>query len=183
MKNAGKEKRKLNAFDVLVIFLVICLLATFAYRIYEGVSEENNRGSSKYLLRFECKSEYNSILKHLPAGEAVYIASTGELLGYINAGSSGEAALYIITEEVPSESEEASGGETAESNVSEAENRDAYDKVTLSGEIRLSGDASKRHDANLYTVGSMNITAGSEFNVYTKNAEFTLTVVSISAIN
>ena len=183
MKNTGKEKRKLNAFDVLVIFLVICLIATFAYRIYEGFSEENNRGNSQYLLRFECKSEYNSMLKHLPAGEAVYISSTGELLGYINASSSGEASLYIITEEASTEPDEASGEETGKGTGAVTDNKDAYNKVKLGGEIRLSADVSKRHDANLYTVGSMNITVGSELNVYTQNAEFTLTVVSISAIN
>ena len=71
MKKAKKEKRKIkiNAFDVLMIFLVICLLATFAYRVYEGLSKESDRGRSSYLVYFECKSEYDSLIKHLHAGD------------------------------------------------------------------------------------------------------------------
>ena len=179
MKNANKAKRKINAFDVLVIFLVICLLATFAYRIYEGFSEESNRGDSKFVVYFECVSEYDSLVKYLSDGDAVYYAATGELLGYIHA-KDGKPALEIITFGVDEEITETVGTETAET---EDESRDSYEKVMLGGEIRLRGDATKKYNADLYTVGSIGITKGSEISVYTEDAEFTLIVLSITALS
>lgn len=178
MKNANKEKRRINAFDVLVIFLVICLLATFAYRVYEGLSKESDRGRSSYLVYFECKSEYDSLIKHLHAGDAVYFASTGELLGYLHADD-GERVLELITigyEPDSTESNEISADEAEE------ESKKSYGKVMLGGKIMMSGDTTKAYNANMLTIGSINVTEGSEINVYTANAEFTVTVISIMSI-
>lgn len=174
MKNANKEKRKINAFDVLVIFLVICLLATFAYRIYDELSKESARGSSGYVISFECKSEYDSLIKHLSAGESVYFAATGELLGYIHADPANSQVLYVIPEET-------TVGET-DSEQKESDGRDSYSKVKLGGKIMMSGDSTKAHNANMFTIGSINVTEGSEINVFTANAEFTVTVISITSI-
>jgi hypothetical protein len=169
---------------VLVIFLVICLLATFAYRIYEGFSEESNRGDSKFVVYFECVSEYDSLIKYLSDGDAVYYAATGELLGYIHA-KDGKPAVEIITFGIQEEITETVGTETVDTETAETEDesRDSYEKVMLGGEIRLRGDATKKYNADLYTVGSIGITKGSEISVYTEDAEFTLIVLSITALS
>ena len=146
--------------------------------------EESNRGDSKFVVYFECVSEYDSLVKYLSDGDAVYYAATGELLGYIHAND-GQPALEIITFGIETEVTETVGTETVgtETAETEAESRNSYEKVMLGGEIRLRGDATKTHNADLYTVGSVGITKGSEISVYTEDAEFTLIVLSITALS
>ena len=77
----NKKDRKITALDVVIVLLIVGLLATFAYRIYDGVADPDFVEDSKYSVEFVCEGEYNSIAKYLENGEAVYLASTGELLG------------------------------------------------------------------------------------------------------
>ncbi len=102
MNRKVKEKRKINPFDVIVIILIVCLLFTFAYRIYVGVADESHRNEIKYVMEFECEEEYDSLLDHLSEGDAVYFAADGKLLGYLYAGEDGErGAVYGIVSDIP----------------------------------------------------------------------------------
>ena len=164
-KNVKKRDKKITALDVVIVLLIIGLLATFAYRVYDGIADPGFKKNSKYTLAFVCNDEYNSIAKYLEDGEAVYIASTGELLGNLYAKKAGEPVIAV--------SGGSDDGETDET---------LYEKVTLSGNLKLNADADAISAGNYYTVGGINIVGGSTIEVYTEDTVFTLTVASITPI-
>ena len=57
-----------------------------------------------------------------------------------------------------------------------------YERVKLSGMLKLNADAAPVADGIYYTVGETNIAKGSTVNVYTSDTVFTLKVVSITEI-
>jgi hypothetical protein len=102
MKNKkNREMRRINPFDVIIVILIVCLLFTFAYRIYVGVADETHKNEIKYVMKFECEEEYNSLLDHLSEGDAVYFAD-GKLFGYLYAAEDSEdGAVYAIIDDIP----------------------------------------------------------------------------------
>ena len=157
-----RERKKINAFDVVIILLILCLIATFAYKIYDGVADPTMKKDAKYTLTFKCDDEYISLAKYLEDGEAVYFEKNGELLGNLYKDSA-NAQLITVT------------------GVSEGESGN-YDKAILSGKLKLNANAVSVGSGNYYTVGDINVAVGSEINVYTEDTVFTLKVVSISEI-
>ena len=173
-KNVKKKRdKKITALDVVIVLLIIGLLATFAYRVYDGIADPSFKKNSKYTLAFVCDDEYNSIAKYLEDGEAVYIASTGELLGNLYAKKAGEPVITV------------SGGSAdveTDSESSDLASETLYEKVILSGNLKLNADADAISAGNYYTVGGINIVGGSTIEVYTEDTVFTLTVASITPI-
>lgn len=156
-----RERKRINAIDVAIILLILCLIATFAYKVYDGVADPTTKKDSKYVVSFVC-DEYTSVAKYLENGEAVYFEKNGELLGNLFAESTTAPAVSV------------SGEATGEDGV--------YEKATLSGKLKLNANAVAVSSGNYYTVGEMNIAPGSEIRVFTEDTVFTLKVVSISGI-
>lgn len=103
------EKRKrlkirINVFDIFIILLVLCLIATLVYRVYNAVEENSGRNKTSYVVYFECTGEYNSIEKYLKNGDAVYLQSSGELLGYLTVVDQ-NSLVEILTDEATHVSE------------------------------------------------------------------------------
>ena len=172
MQNNIKTKKikKFNVLDVVVILLVILLIATFIYRIYVGVDKVSNQENSKYVMTFECDSEYNSLLDYLQSGEAVYLEYDGVFLGrlYADDESTKEAVYEIIDES-------ANAGTGSSTSIE-------YRKIKIGGQLKLNVDAVKVKNGSYYVIGDTNITKGSVLNVYTDKAEFTITVIDISHV-
>lgn len=173
-KNANKKRdKKITAFDVVIVLLIIGLLATFGYRVYDGIADPGVNKNSKYVVSFVCDDEYNSVAKYLEDGESVYIASTGELLGTLYAKKSGEPVITV------------SGGSADIGNGDEGSDETdvvIYEKVTFSGNLKLNPDAIAVSAGSYYTVGGINIAKGSVIKVYTEDAVFMLKVDSITPI-
>ncbi len=162
--NVKKKKAKFNVIDVLIIFLVVVLIATVAYRVYTGINDKTSPSRSQYVITFDCDGEYNSIVNYLTQGKAVYLASNGKLLGHMYAPNENGSA-YI----------------TSANSDGESSNAASYDKVSIRGYISMSSETVKIAAGNYYSIGDVNLSVGSTINVYTNDAEFTLTVKSIDA--
>ena len=80
-ESAKKSKRGINALDVVIILLIICLVGALGYRIYKGVSNPDLEKASKYIVEYECDEIFNSVADYVEAGDAIYFAQNGELLG------------------------------------------------------------------------------------------------------
>ena len=163
-----RERRRINAFDVVIVLLILCLIATFAYRVYDGIADPTMKKDPKYVLTFECDEEYISLTKYLENGEAVYFESNGELLGHLYSDAADASVLSVVNG-----AEETESGESTEY---------VYERVKLSGMLKLNADAAPVADGIYYTVGETNIAKGSTVNVYTSDTVFTLKVVSITEI-
>lgn len=162
-----KTRRKINVIDVVIILLVLALIGTVVFRIYTKISDNPSNKHSKFIVTFECDEEYNSLVKHLKSGDAVYFSSKGTLIGYLyDAPGDGKSAVYEI---------KASGVETDTDN-----NADAYVKTRLGGKMRLASNAVKVKNGEYYTIEDVTISKGSTIKVYTEKAVFTLTVKDIS---
>lgn len=194
----GKIKRKINAFDIFVIFLVLCLLGTLIFRMYRGVARERKNENSEFIMRFECEEGFDSISGYVKEGDRVYLSSSGTLLGYMIKDSENTGdALYedgsIGTEQTTSESASENTGETgmdsdrldaagSEKNEELTTMDMSYNVVSLSGEMRLSGNLQRGSGGSYFVLEDVNITVGSRLTVYTDNTEFTITVVEIREI-
>jgi hypothetical protein len=164
MTEKTKRKVKINVIDILIILLVVALIATVIYRVYTGVNDDKSPMSSKYVITFECE-DYNSLVSYLKKGEAVYFAENGRLLGNMYAPKGSEGAAFVVADD------ERDGNK-----------KDfTYTVETIRGYISLTGDAVKSKTADYYSIGDMNVTVGSIIEVYTNEAQFTLTVKSIDA--
>ena len=167
----NKTKKKINVIDVVIILLVLVLVASVVYRIYGALSNGGSlSGESDYIVKFECDSEYNSLIKYLGEGQEVYFVSNGALLGYIYDDPSDERkAVYEIPKEIVTEGEETAAAPKGQ-----------YSKVKIGGHLKLSDEAVKAKSGNYYTIQDRNISVGSTLKVYTKDAVFTITVKSIT---
>lgn len=183
MSNTNKTQKRMNLFDVVVILLVLCLIATLVYRIYVGIDKISGQANSEYIVEFECDSEYNSLLEYVREGDAVYLASNGDLLGYIYAPGDDHDAFYEIVDDIPTFAKDAAEEETdLDEGAPFVLPSYEYDIIKIGGKIRLNSDAFKVKNGGYYVVGNVNITKGSIINVYTETAEFTLTVKDISTV-
>lgn len=173
MENNKKNRVKINAFDIFLVLLVLCLIGTLVFRIYNGISEDKNSYNNEYILMFACDGEYDSIIKYVKEGDAVYLRS-GELLGYISVpeGSKSGTPLEIIT-----------GDNMDDVTKSADEATKKLEFVKFTGAIKMNGNAKKAAKGNYYIIGDENIIEGAVFTVHTRVAEFTVSVVSIEAIN
>lgn len=170
-KKIKKTKVKINAFDVFVMLLVLCLIATVAYKVYTSISSDNNTKNSYVTMTFKCDGEYSSILDYLSEGEAVYLES-GEILGYIHKNPDNEE-LFTITEHIG----DVAGGTRA------VTTKAVYEKIQFTGEIKLNGNAVKSQKGTYYTIDDENITVGGKILLHTKNAEFTVTVTGFNEVD
>ena len=163
-----RSKIRLNVIDVMIILLVIALIATVGYRIYAGVTEKSSNVSSKYVMTFECDSEYISMIKYLSAGKAVYFEHDGKLLGYLyDANKDDETGAVYVS---------ATDG-TASVGTGD------YKKNKLCGQLRMNPETVSVKTGGYYAIGERNVTVGSTIEVYTNEASFTLTVKEISSAN
>ena len=193
----GKFKRKINAFDIFVIFLVLCLLGTLIFRMYRGVARERNNEKAEFIMQFDCDEGFDSMSEYVKEGDRVYLSSSGTLLGYIIKDSENTGnALYenntVVTEqtsESASENAEEAGTDTDRLNSADSEKNEelttmdmSYNVVSLSGEMRLNGNLQRSSGGNYFVLEDVNITVGSRLTVYTDNVEFTITVVDIREI-
>ena len=175
-ENAKKSKRGINALDVVIVLLVICLLGTVGYRIYKGVSDPDINKESKYIVEYSCDGVYNSLADYIERGDAIYFAKNGERLGHAYLGKEDTHVLMNATED--------KGGEEVESGT-EAENAEepvSYDKVSATGKLKLNADALYQKNGNIYEIGDISIAVGSVIEVYTVNTVFTITVTNIYAV-
>ncbi len=160
-----KVRRKINVVDVIIILLVLALIGTAVYKIVSELSKSPSAKHSKYIVTFECDEEYNSLIKHLKAGDAVYFSANGTLIGYIyDAPGDEKGAVYELT----------NGEETLNADES------VYAKVRLGGMMRLASNAVKVKNGEYYTIENVTLSKGSKIKVYTEKAVFTLTVKDVS---
>lgn len=183
---AEKQKKagsKINAFDILVILLVLCLIGTVAYRVYEGVAKDKVDSTSKYVIEFEC-DDYDSLARYLAVGDEVYLSSNGALLGEIYRGRTDFQAIFVETEaEETTVSEETTdstliGGSDEE----ETEAGVSYKPAKIKGKIRLNVSVTASREGSYYTLGEINFSKGSVINVYTEDTEFTITITNITTV-
>ena len=171
MENNKKSRVKINAFDIFLVLLVLCLIGTLVFRIYKGITEDKNSYNNEYVLTFACDGEYDSIVNYIKEGDAVYLRN-GELLGYIGIPEGKEAPIEIITSEQTEEPAAAGDGSVRNLKF-----------VQFTGVIKMNGNAKKAAKGNYYVIGDENIIEGAIFTVHTKTAEFAVSVVSIEPIN
>lgn len=174
----SKVKMKVNAFDIFVLLLVLCLIATLVFKIYMSASDEENTANSKVMLSFACEGEYNSILDYLHEGDEIYLES-GEILGYIYKSTQEEGLFEIVTK-APTEDSDTTG--EAEATMRTSETAADYSRIDFIGQISLNGNAQKSNKGSYYIIGDDNVTVGGRLNVHTRRAEFTITVTSIDEI-
>lgn len=206
MAKNKKERRRINPFDVVVLLLVLILIATFAYRLYAGVAEDDNSDYIKYVMEFECENEYNSLLDYLSEGDAVYLSATGELLGYLYVGDVDDGAFFEIVDDIPTfadgdsdsgsesgfleeetfEGSESSSGFEKDSNANEdvevEDNEPYYHLSRLGGYLRLNYNTVRVSYGDYYTVGDVNFAIGSIIEVYTEKTVFTIKVIDIELV-
>lgn len=160
VKKQKKDRRRINPLDVVIILLVLCLIAVFVYRLYEGIATPSFNKNSEFELSFVCEDEYNSMIKYLEDGDAVYLASTGELLGYLYKKNEGDALVSVITN-------------------SEDPNSQLID---FSGKLLLNDDADAVSSGIYYQIGDFKFSKGSKIEVYTERASFTITVSDVKPV-
>ena len=173
--NNKKSKVKINAFDVFVVLLVLCLLATIVFKIYASVTKDDNAKNSEITMSFKCEGEYNSLVKYINSGDEVYLES-GELLGYIYKSPDSDELFVITPREEALEKEDTNSSSKVASNIKIT----TYEKIDFTGNIKLNGNAIKSSKGNYYTIGSDNITVGGKLDLHTKRTEFTITVTGFS---
>lgn len=162
-----KSKVRINVIDVIIILLVLALIATAVYKIYSEVSNSSLNKHSKYIVSFRCDSEYESLLKYLKDGDAVYCVDNDILLGYLyDVPDDGKNTVYKY---VADNGEEETGKTMSSS----------YLTASFKGTLRLASNAVKAKNGNYYSVEDMNISVGSTIEVYTEKTVFTLTVEEI----
>ncbi len=169
MENNKKMRFKINAFDVFLIFLAVCLVATFGLKIYRGIAEDKNSYNSEYVLSFVCEGECNGVIRYVREGDTVYLEN-GEILGYIAAPDKNSSTPL----EIISNTEGASNKPFGSTEVL---------FVSFSGSLKLNGNAKLVENGDYYLLGESNITEGSKLTVHTVNAEFTITVSSIEKVD
>ncbi|MBQ8408973.1 MAG: hypothetical protein IJY39_08930 [Clostridia bacterium] len=198
MANERKEKRRVNVFDVVILLLLLCLVASFVYRIYMGIDKDKaSVNDAYYVMSFECDREYDSLLRYLESGDAVYFAADGKLLGYLYAGEDSEnGAIYEIIDDIPTFAGDQIGTEAQEESETEAgvgeyDNslyqpsalpEQTYKYVRIGGQIGLNSETVKVKNGSYYFIGETNFTVGSVIEVYTDDAVFTIKVVNIEII-
>ena len=180
-REGRKAKRRVNPFDVVIILLVLCLVATFGYRIYKGVADKNDSNISSYVMTFECNGKISSLAEYLKAGTPVYIMANGELLGYVDKGALKVVEITENVTEAPAESESDSSFEETEE--LETAKPLPYTEVNIEGKIQLSRDLKVYSNGVYYTIGDLNFAPGSTLTLYTEEAAFTVTVKSIARVD
>ena len=158
---AKKNKKKINVIDVVIILLVLALIGTAAYRIYSEITKNISAKKSNIILTFECEVTYDSILKYVKNGDAVYLLSDGTLLGYFFKADGATHAQNAITDDT--DSTEGS----------------AIKSVKLRGTLKLSANAREAQNGGYYVINGNNITKGSTLDVYTETAVMKIVVKSI----
>lgn len=172
-----KEHRRINAFDVVIILLILCLAGAFGYRVYQGVSDPDTRKESKYIVEFECEGVYNSLVDYIENGETVYFADSGDVFGHMYKTKDSAAAMEIITEK----SDEA---ETEETGSEEEQNtKPFYETVRAKGQLKLNADAIKSGVGNHFTLGDRGFTTGTVIEVCTSDTVFVLKITNIYAVD
>ena len=99
---AKKTRKKVNPFDVIIVMLILCLIGSLAYRVYDGVSVEKADENSKYVIEFICDDAYNSTVNYLGNKTQIYLPG-GELLGDIYTESGRDAISVIVATEAVTE--------------------------------------------------------------------------------
>lgn len=182
-----KIKLKLNAFDIFVFLLVLCLIASVGYKIYASLTEEKNSKNASIYLHYECDGEYNSVMRYLNDGDALYLES-GELLGYITqVGNDGMFTLVTsdtVTEETITEvPSEAVNGDMQAENTEIIKEGYTYESVKFKGVLKLNGNAIKSNKGSYYKIGDRLISVGGVLLVHTEKTEFSITVSELSEID
>lgn len=171
-----KSGRGITAFDILVILLVLCLAATVVYRVYTETTNDKAGITSKYMIEFECE-DYDSLAKYLEAGESVYLSSNGRLLGELYKGWNETQAISV--EYLDTEATEQTTSETGAEQL-EDETGISYRIAKMTGKLKLNTDVTASKEGNYYSLGEINFSKGSVINVYTEDAEFTITITNIT---
>ena len=178
---AEKRKRtgkRITAFDIMVILLILCLVATVAYRIYMESNNDKVGVASKYIIEFECE-DYDSLARYLAAGESVYLSSNGRLLGEIYKSWSDPHAISV-------EYLETDGGDQIESDneaqSAEDETSVSYKMAKMTGKLKLNTDVTASKEGTYYSLGEVSFSKGSVINVYTDDSEFTITIKNITTV-
>lgn len=163
MSNNTKKRFSFNVLDIFIILLVVILIASVVYKIWQNSKKDANKDNPVYTVVFECE-DYESLAKYLADGEEVYVRSSGELLGYIHKSGDiiGSDVLVIIE-----------GSDTEDTTVG---GDGLYESVRFEGKIKLNGNTKKSREGNYYVLDDLNITVGSKIEVYTDDTEFTITV-------
>lgn len=178
-----RSHRRINALDVVIVLLILCLVAAFAYRIYRGVSDPYTSKNSEYIVEFECEEVYNSLSEYIEEGEAVRLASNGEILGHVYMSKGDEKPIWIVTEAPLTDGEAVEDEtETESGEASPEDSLPSYEPVRLAGKLSLSADAIAEKAGNYYTVGDVGIAIGSVVEVYTEDTVFTLLITDIYAM-
>ncbi len=161
MSDSTKKRLSFNVLDVFIILLVVILIASVVYKIYQNSQKDAKQDNPVYTVVFECE-DYESLASYLLDGEEVYIRSSGELLGYIHKSGEivGSYALVAIDD---------ADGEDAPS-------PELYDRRRFEGKLKLNGNTKKSREGNYYVLEDLNLTVGSKIEVYTEDTEFTITI-------
>ena len=179
IKMSEKQKRsggRITAFDILVILLVLCLAATVVYRVYTETTNDKAGITSKYMIEFECE-DYDSLAKYLEAGESVYLSSNGRLLGELYKGWNETQAISV---EYPDAETTEQTTSAADAEQSEEETAVSYRIAKMTGKLKLNTEVTASKEGNYYSLGDINFSKGSVINVYTDDAEFTITITNIA---
>lgn len=183
MSDTSKKKQfSFNVFDVFIILLAVALIATVVYNVLQNSYKTATEDNPRYVMEFECESEYDSLAKYIKEGDEVYIKSNGELIGYIRKSDMMSTDAIVVVDKGTQDSTEEPTDEPAQNVSGKAEYDDLYKKVTFSGEMKLNGNTQKSRDGSYYSIEDFNITVGSKIEVYTDNAQFTITVKAINDI-
>lgn len=153
-----KERKRLNVIDIVIILLLVALVGTAGYRIYNEVTKGEAAGQGNILLMFEAEVDDGGIVDYLKDGNAVYFTTDKTQLGtlYDRSSDDGHGPVYAISV-------------------------DESGKTTLIGSLRLVADARKATGGDYYVINGRNINVGAKLDVYTDTAVLKITVKSITA--
>lgn len=171
-----KSGKRITAFDIMVILLVLCLVATVVYRVYTETTNDKAGVTSKYVIEFECE-DYDSLARYLLDEEDVYLSSNGRLLGELYKNWNEPQAISVEYLETES-TEQTTSGKDAQS--AEDETSVSYKMAKMTGKLRLNTEVTASKEGTYYSLGEINFSKGSVINVYTEDAEFTITITNVT---
>ena len=60
--------------------------------------------------------------------------------------------------------------------------KNEYERIDFSGKLRLSEDTNEVSSGNYYSIGEINFSKGSQIEVFTERASFTITVTAVQSL-
>ena len=168
-KSTKRTGRRFNVLDVVILLLLLAAIAAIGYRYYQSAKEAETDTQQPVLVAFE--------IKDLPAEavwalgkDAVYLDSTGDLLGVLQIPKNATGGSVLSTRPVQVTVQDEKG------NYVTVDSPDAS-RVSATGTVKCMGRMNE--DGSFLLNGTTPVTPGQVIAVHTEKASFVLTVTAV----